>query len=293
MPRPDRAPVLAILNMKGGVGKTTVAAHVMRVFYHLYRANTLLIDLDPQFNLTQAVVKRPVYDKLKADGKTIYTVMEPTSTSGLFDTTVGNEDPPDPHTVVHLLRYFSTAKPRIALDLLAGDFRLVKYSIINDKPKLDSVQERFKRFISKARDEYDLVCIDCNPSSSFITSCALHVCTHLLVPVRPDRYSVLGLELLDGFLASMPTINPKPTLISLLNGIPRQHYDPAIENELRGHAKFGATVLVKTLHHSRLLEARADYTGFATDKAVPYRRLLKTEIGEIVNELAPKLGFTP
>jgi len=48
-------PVLSILNMKGGVGKTTVSAHVMRVLYHRYQKRILLVDLDPQFNLTQAL----------------------------------------------------------------------------------------------------------------------------------------------------------------------------------------------------------------------------------------------
>jgi chromosome partitioning protein len=293
MARPARAPVVATLNMKGGVGKTTVAAHVMRVFYHSQRAKTLLVDLDPQFNLTQAVVTRPTYDKLKSSNKTIYAVMEPPSTSGLFDTTVSNEVPPPIAGLIHNLRHIVNTQPPVTLDLLPGDFRLVKYSIIHDKPKLDSVQQRFKRFISSARDDYQLICIDCNPSSSFITHCALHACTHLLVPVRPDRYSILGLELLADLLESMPTIDPKPTLIVQLNGVPRQHYDRQIENELRAHSKFGSVVLANALHQSSLLEARSDYTGFATDKGVPYKKLLKTEIVSIVNELAPKLGFLP
>jgi AAA domain len=57
--------VVAILNMKGGVGKTTVSAHVMRVFYHQLSKKVLLLDLDPQFNLTQCLMRRAEYDKVK------------------------------------------------------------------------------------------------------------------------------------------------------------------------------------------------------------------------------------
>jgi chromosome partitioning protein len=40
------APVVAVLNMKGGVGKTTISAHLMRVLYHALGKRVLLIDFD-------------------------------------------------------------------------------------------------------------------------------------------------------------------------------------------------------------------------------------------------------
>lgn len=127
--------------------------------------------------------------------------------------------------------------------------------------------------------------IDCNPSSSFITLCALHACSRLLVPVRPDRYSILGLELLSTFVDRIPTIDPKPEITILLNGIPRQNYDPTVENALRAHPTFGNRVLLNKLHVSALLLASAKYVGFATDKRVPHRKRLAKEIANIVSDL--------
>jgi chromosome partitioning protein len=285
------APVVAVLNMKGGVGKTTITAHVMRVLYHRCQTKTLLLDLDPQFNLTQTIVSRQFYEKLKEQGKTIFSAMEPKTNVGLFDITADSTPPPPVASLRHGLRHILNANPPITLDLIPGDFRLVKYSLISDERKLESVKARFLKFISEARKEYSLICLDCNPSSSFITSCALHACQYMLVPVRPDRYSVLGLELLVDLLGTLPTVNPKPQTIILLNGIPRQKYDATIENELRAHDTFGSQVIAGHLRYSRLLEARGDYTGFATDKPVPYRELLRTEIGGIVDELAKRLGL--
>jgi len=109
--------------------------------------------------------------------------------------------------------------------------------------------------------------------------------------VRPDRYSVLGLELVADFLDRVPTIVPKPDITVLLNGIPRTGYDPTTENELRAHKTFGKFVLTNMLRQSKLLAASTDYTGFATDKPVPYRSLLKTEIGAIVGELVTRWGL--
>ena len=283
------APVVAVLNMKGGVGKTTIGAHVMRVLYHRHRINTLVVDLDPQFNLSQALISRARYDRLKKDNRTILSVMEPPPLMGLHDISISDSPPPRAEDTIVRLRRF--VKSPIALDLLPGDFRLVKYSMIDNRLKLDSVQRRFLRFIGESRRDYGLVCIDCNPSSSFITSCALHACTHILVPIRPDRYSVLGFEILYDFVNEIPTIDPQPEVLALLNGIPRRKYDSAVEDELRAHTTFGHKVLTNPLYQSQILEAKTGYTGFATDKPVAWRDLLKKEISAVVDELSSRLGL--
>lgn len=278
--------VISVLNMKGGVGKTTVSAHVMRVLYHNMKKKVLLLDLDPQFNLTQCLMNRVAYEQLKKEDKTIFTAMEPPSQVGLFDVAITKHKPPAPSTLKAQLRYFQDKTAY--LHLVPGNFELVKYSLIDDHQKLEAVKQRFLHFISLARVEYDLVVIDCNPSSSFITLCALQACSRLLVPVRPDRYSILGLELVADFVDRIPTIQPKPDITVLLNGIPTRDYDQTTENTLRAHGTFGKLVLTNTLRQSKLLQATSDYTGFATDKPVPYKDLLRTEIGAIVTELAKR-----
>src|ERR1700681_4114532 len=96
--------VVSILNMKGGVGKTTISAHVMRVLYRRRQKKVLLIDLDPQFNLTQALVTRAHYDNLKSQNKTIFTAMEPPPSVSLFDVAVTTLPPPPPTDISIRLR---------------------------------------------------------------------------------------------------------------------------------------------------------------------------------------------
>lgn len=282
------APVISVLNLKGGVGKTTITAHVFRVFYHRKVTHTLLVDLDPQFNLTQALLDRSTYDKLREENRTVFQAMEPPTGGSLFDIATSTVAAPSPDKFVQRLR--GIRDTGTTLDLAPGDFRLIKYSLVKDQAKLKLVLDRFLRTIAAARREYGLVCIDCNPSSSFITLCALNACSHLLVPVRPDKYSVLGLELLNDFLDQNPSIHPKPELLVVLNGIPRQGYIRTVEDQLRAHSEFGKKVLSTRIHVSKILEARPDYTGFATDKKVPHRSKLKEELEALVDEIAPKLG---
>jgi chromosome partitioning protein len=163
---------------------------------------------------------------------------------------------------------------------------------MEDNRKLKAVLQRFKIFIENARNDFKIICIDCNPSSSFLTLCALHVCTHILVPIRPDRYSVLGLELVSDFVDSIPSIDPKPNIVIILNGVPRKNYIRTIENELRAHTVFGAMTLASPVYQSNILIASPDYTGFAIDKPVPYRKLLASELSSVVDELSKRLGLT-
>ena len=88
------APVVAVLNMKGGVGKTTISAHVMRVLYHRHKVKTLLVDLDHQFNLSQALISRATYDRLKANDHTILSTMEPPPPMGLHNIKTSTSPPP-------------------------------------------------------------------------------------------------------------------------------------------------------------------------------------------------------
>lgn len=286
-------PVVAVLNMKGGVGKTTISAHVFRALYQIKRIGTLLVDLDPQFNLTQQLFTRVQYDALKAAGQTIAKVMEKPSNVGLFDINTASVTPPDVSAVAKDLFYFNDAKD-VKLSIVPGDFALVKYSLMDDNAKLGAVRKRFLTFVDNSKKSYGVVCIDCNPSSSFLTLCALKACTHVLVPVRPDRYSILGLEILAEFIESVPEINPKPQIVVAINGVPRSNPGPeidAIETELRGHAIFGARTLSRSLRTSGYLSAKPDYTGFAMDQRGPWSDTIKSELRATALELATKLGI--
>lgn len=228
------------------------------------------------------------YEKLKAAKKTILSVMEDHSAPSIFKISDKLGPPPDLNDVSILVKKI-IPKPDVNLMLVPGDFDLIKYSLINEANVLDPVRQRFVSFVEELQNQKDVVCIDCNPSSSFMTLCALQVATHVVVPVRPDRYSLLGLKMLDQFIGEIPTIAKKPKLIVMLNGIKSSGYDPAVENSLRSDPRFGPATMAASLHVSKLLEASAGYTGFATDRKQNWR--VTPQITSIVEELGKSLGI--
>lgn len=275
--------------MKGGVGKTTISAHVMRILYRTLRKKTLLIDFDPQFNLTQTVVPQLTYEKYKQENRTVLSVMEPPPQTSLF--TITKELPPPPALSDVSATLKKLDRDPAELRLVPGDFGLVKYSLIDDAKSLIPVKKRFHAFVDDARTQMDLVCLDCNPSSSFMTVCALEAATHLLIPVKPDRYSILGLELLDEFVSKLPTLSVQPKQVIVLNSIPKSNYDPAVENILRSHPKFGARTLSTPVYQSSLLAANPSYTGFASDKPVPHRLRVTANLESLAKEIAQEVGI--
>jgi chromosome partitioning protein len=266
-----------------------VSAHLFRHLVDHLKKSVLLIDFDPQFNLTQALQSRADFENLKAAGKTIFSVMEPKAQPSLFKITNALGPPPAVSEVAKdLLIWTATKKP--ALSLVAGDFRMTKYTLVDDQKALQPVRERFLAFVNAARQQYDLVVIDCNPSSSFMTVCALLASSHILVPVRPDRYSVLGLELLNDFIDSVPILTNKPKQIVLINGAPGKG-DVNVENTLRADPRFGLLTLPTTLKFSTLLSAKEGQIGFATDRGIANVNVLRRRFSKIVDDLKIPLGW--
>lgn len=63
--------VISLLNMKGGVGKTTLAVNLAWYMFEKKAANVLLVDLDPQFNATQYVMDFSEFASHRVDAGTI------------------------------------------------------------------------------------------------------------------------------------------------------------------------------------------------------------------------------
>lgn len=278
--------------MKGGVGKTTISANVSRVLFERKKIGTLLLDLDPQFNLTQALFKREDYDALKGKNKTILPVFERPQDVSLFSISKEKSPPPSAEAIGKTLYHFPKSVPEINLSVIPGDFQLVKYSLMDDTGQLKIARGRFLEFIENEKKNYGLIVIDCNPSSSFLTLCALHACTHILVPVRADKYSILGLEMLNDFVQSLHTVPKKPEFIIAMNEVPRSKdkETASIESELRAHSVFGAKTMVAAVKKSSHLRAKTDYTGFATDRRGAWTDVLRKDIATFADELASKLG---
>jgi len=71
------AVVVSVINLKGGVGKSTISMVLAEYMYFRYHKRVLLIDLDSQHNLTQAMVKPDFVDRLRREGRSVYHLLQP------------------------------------------------------------------------------------------------------------------------------------------------------------------------------------------------------------------------
>lgn len=161
-PQGEPARVVAVLNQKGGTGKTTTAVSIASGLATLGQ-RVLLVDLDPQGNVAASL--------------------------GVSS----------PRTVYHLLCGGLTAQQcairgRENLDIITSDQGLAAAEI--DLARTDDDQERATR-LERAMDTirgYDFIILDCAPALSVLNHNALHFAGEVLIPVSCDYLALVGVK---------------------------------------------------------------------------------------------------
>jgi chromosome partitioning protein len=179
------AVTVSLINMKGGVGKTTLSAQLAHAADRR-DLRTLVVDLDPQSNLSQAILSPEKYVQLLKDKK-------PT-VSALFESYLppidgsGSAKPVDINDVIiKKAGYWA----RTTLDLIPSRLEL-SHTLKNPTGK----ERRLAKALSKVADQYDLILLDCAPTESILTDAAYHASRYALVPVKPEFMATIGLPLL-------------------------------------------------------------------------------------------------
>lgn len=183
--------VISIINMKGGVGKTTLSIGIAD-YLSENEKKILLIDADPQFNATQAMIdcyknkdcesEENFYNiEVLPQEKTIYKLFKPQ-----LDMMHSYSTPSASELIINL---------KDNLDILCGDLNLVLVNKVSDH----AFVRRIRNFIddNKLRDEYDYIIIDCPPTLTIYTDSALMASDYYLIPNRIDRYSIVGIDSLQ------------------------------------------------------------------------------------------------
>ena len=175
---------VSLINMKGGVGKTTIASQLA---YSAARdLKVLAVDLDPQSNLSQSVMGPHAYaNHLKDNRPTITQVFEEYIPAGGIH---GSPHPIDlDEIIVKNAGYWSTS----TLDLIPSRLELSR-TLKNPTGK----ERRLAKALARISDRYDLILIDCAPTESILTDAAYFASRYVLVPVKPEFMATIGLPLL-------------------------------------------------------------------------------------------------
>lgn len=179
--------VVSLVNMKGGVGKSTLTANIG--WYCAHRANlrVLMVDLDPQFNLSQYVLGNNRYEKhLKDERPTVVEVFEQ------YTPATSNRESVRRNAITVAKKW----RDGSLIHIIPSKLELA-WTLKNPHQKEHLIRD----YIQEIKNDYDLIVIDCPPTESMLTTAAYMSSDYLIVPVRPEYLSTIGLPLLVRSLA--------------------------------------------------------------------------------------------
>ncbi len=224
-----RCPVISVMNLKGGVGKTTIASQVFGTWQANLGGRTLLIDLDPQYNLTQTFFDMEHADASSAKDQSVISLFERSRIHQLDAASPADSwshintepfEPVDRALISHDLLAGDGA-PGGRFDLISGQFEISKYAFAPSPQSLAIFGANFRRMIDYYRSAYDLIVFDTNPNATFLTRCALEAADRVLTPMHPDVYSLRGVKLLHQVIQEQISEEKRPDLSVLFNTVGR------------------------------------------------------------------------
>ncbi|NER22870.1 MAG: ParA family protein [Symploca sp. SIO1B1] len=210
--------VIATVNMKGGVGKTTLTVNLATSLAKNHNQRVLVVDLDTQISATLSLISPQEFAKLRRErrtlGRLIYKAIKPENRSKL--------------TIEDIIQpYICGIK---GLDLLPGDIDLYDEYLVSEMLHHQAVKEEkrnfgdiwnnFERFLIRSTlepviDKYDLIILDCAPGYNLLTRSGIVASDFYLLPARPEPLSVVGIQLLERRIAQLKESHKDGTPLKL------------------------------------------------------------------------------
>lgn len=182
--------IFVIANQKGGVGKTTTTVNLGAALAKKGK-KVLLIDLDPQSNLSSGVGFTQQFDKQHWDSNE-----QQAPYKSIYDVIVNGIS-------IHSV-FVSTSTPNLFLVPSHLSLAGAEIEMVN----MLSRETLLKKALGKIKDDFEIALIDCPPSLGLLTINALSAADQLLIPIQCEYFALEGLGQLIGTMKLIKGINP-------------------------------------------------------------------------------------
>lgn len=188
--------IISFINLKGGVGKTTLTVNIASILAKIHNKRVLVIDLDPQTNATVSLISQTDWQRINdIDKQTLFHLFSD-KLNGTSDFILAN-------AVVRNVAGISN------LDLIPSSLNLVeiqdRITDIGSKSFVSHI-DVLKTELSPIIDDYDYILIDCPPNLGAITLNGIVFSDYYVIPTTPDILSKIGISLITNRIDNFKTV---------------------------------------------------------------------------------------
>jgi chromosome partitioning protein len=196
--------VISVVNMKGGVGKTTITVNLATSLAKNYEKRVLIVDLDTQINATLSLMPPLHFAHVKKENRTL---------KQLINQTVQIETPSN-ISIQNIIQHNICKIP--GLDLLPGDIELYSdfllasslYQSNQSRQEFEKNWQNLENYLVKnilkpIINNYDFIMMDFPPGDNLLTRSGLIASNFYMIPAKPEPLSVVGIGILQGHIKKL------------------------------------------------------------------------------------------